>query len=103
MHGVIVWRRWAVGEDGKSGAAAKIDEGTCTRACFGLAQVGGVGVCPEVHFAGVVGNGGVWVCRRLVKEVSDAVLDVRKGGSAVGCGDGADGRQHSGVDSPSVI
>ena len=60
-------------------------------------------MCPEVHFAGVVGDGSVWVCRRVVEEVSDAVLDVCEGGSADGCGDRANGRQYRGVDSPSVI
>ena len=73
MDGIIVWWWWAVGADWESGAAAEIDVGAGAGSGFRFAEVGGVGVCPEVRSAGLVCDCRVRVCRGIVED--DKILN----------------------------
>ena len=64
---------------GKRGFVAEVMEASGARACLGFAQVGGVGVCPEMHLTGDVFDGGIRMGGGVVEEVVDFLFQCSEG------------------------
>ena len=96
-------RRWVVRADWQLWFLGDIEVAAIAGACFGLVEIRGTGVKPEVHFRGFVLDASVGMSGDVIKKLVDAKDDVfpRAGGDG-GC-DRADGSLHGVVDGACII
>ena len=94
---VVVHGSFVVRKDRKGWLITEEVEATCSRTCFGLGEVGGICVDPQMHIAFFVGNYGIWVSCCIVKEMLDAGLELVPLSCRECCGHRANRMEHGGV------
>lgn len=100
MDGTI--ERRAGGNGGRIRGSIEEEETTCAGTGFWFRQVGGITVGTEDHLAGMITDGGVGLCVRVVKYLLGCQLG-GFGGLGLGNSKGSQGNKHGGINRASII